>query len=101
VNAPNSVSLCSLAGRYDNPIPTRFLAPIDCLIIPARPWDGNLHGVISFTLMPIIIFAPNSFTNRTAVYLQVKHKKNGWFVSWMLVKNVMVGGGETTADVDS
>jgi hypothetical protein len=29
----------SLAGRYpifDNPIPTRFLAPIDCLKIPAR-----------------------------------------------------------------
>jgi hypothetical protein len=27
--------LYSLAGRYDNPIPTRFLAPIDCLKIPA------------------------------------------------------------------
>ncbi len=31
----NSASLCSLAGRYDNPIPLRFLAPIDCLKIPA------------------------------------------------------------------
>ena len=31
----NSASLCSLSGRYDNPIPTRFLAPIDCLKIPA------------------------------------------------------------------
>jgi hypothetical protein len=31
----SSSSLCSLAGRYDNPIPTRFLAPIDCLKIPA------------------------------------------------------------------
>ena len=31
----NSASLCSLAGRYDNPIPTRFLAPIDCFKIPA------------------------------------------------------------------
>ncbi len=31
----NSASLCSLAGRYDNPIPTRFLAPIDCLKISA------------------------------------------------------------------
>ncbi len=28
-------SLCSLAGRYDNPIPPRFLAPIDFLKIPA------------------------------------------------------------------
>jgi hypothetical protein len=26
----------SLAGRYDNPIPTRFLAPTDCLKIPAQ-----------------------------------------------------------------
>ncbi len=32
----NSVSLCSLAGQYDNPIPTRFLAPIDYLKIPAQ-----------------------------------------------------------------
>jgi hypothetical protein len=31
----NSASLCSLAGRYDNPIPPQFLAPIDCLKIPA------------------------------------------------------------------
>ncbi len=26
----------SLTGRYDNPIPTRFLAPEDCLKIPAQ-----------------------------------------------------------------
>jgi hypothetical protein len=31
----NSASLCSLAGRYDNLIPNRFLAPLDCLTIPA------------------------------------------------------------------
>jgi hypothetical protein len=31
----NSASLCSLAGRYDNYIPTRFQVPIDCLKIPA------------------------------------------------------------------
>jgi hypothetical protein len=27
--------VCSLAGRYDNPIPTRFLDPIDCSKSPA------------------------------------------------------------------
>jgi hypothetical protein len=32
-------SLCSLAGRYDNPIPTHFLAPIDCSKIPALEWE--------------------------------------------------------------
>jgi hypothetical protein len=31
----NSASLYTLAGRYDNPIPIRFLASIDCLKIPA------------------------------------------------------------------
>ncbi len=31
----NSASLCSLAGRLDNPLPTQFLAPIDSLKIPA------------------------------------------------------------------
>ncbi len=30
-----SASLCSLVGHYDNPIPTQFLAPRDCLKIPA------------------------------------------------------------------
>jgi hypothetical protein len=32
----NSASLCSLAGQYDNPIPTRFQAPVDCLKIPVQ-----------------------------------------------------------------
>ncbi len=31
----NSASLCSLAGRYNNPIPIQCLAPIDFLKIPA------------------------------------------------------------------
>ncbi len=45
----NSASLCSLAGRYDNPIPPQFLAPIDFLcysplsrILTADP--KNLEG---------------------------------------------------------
>ncbi len=32
----NSARLCRLAGRYDDPIPVRFLAPIDCFKIPAQ-----------------------------------------------------------------
>jgi hypothetical protein len=31
----NSARLCSLAGKFGNPVPTRFLAPIDYLKIPA------------------------------------------------------------------
>jgi hypothetical protein len=43
----NSASLCSLAGRYDNPIPTRFLAPIDCLKIPALGTSGRQNTKIN------------------------------------------------------
>jgi hypothetical protein len=37
----NSANLCSLADRYDNPIPTRFLAPTDCLKVPALFMTGT------------------------------------------------------------
>jgi len=36
--------LCSLAGRYNNPIPTWFLAPIDCLKIPALLCGEGVRG---------------------------------------------------------
>jgi hypothetical protein len=41
VQGMNSASLCSLAGRYNNPIPSWFLAPIDCLKIPALAYIGE------------------------------------------------------------
>ncbi len=46
----NSASLCRLAGRYDNPIPTWFLAPIDCLKILAQYTCRSIFhfGVIEF-----------------------------------------------------
>ncbi len=41
----NSAHLCSLAGRYDNPLPPRYLAPIDSLKITAQsPYFGSGHG---------------------------------------------------------
>ncbi len=44
----NSASLCTLAGD-DNPIPPRFLAPIDCIKIPAQDglfmWPDLLGGL--------------------------------------------------------
>jgi hypothetical protein len=44
----DSASLCTLAGRYDNPIPTPFLAPINCSKIPAQDverggGEGNIR----------------------------------------------------------
>ncbi len=37
-------SLCSPAGQYDNPFPTRFLASIECLKIPAQPVGINKYA---------------------------------------------------------
>ncbi len=42
----NSASLCNLAGRYDNPIPTRCLAPIDCLKITAQSSDIHEYRIL-------------------------------------------------------
>jgi hypothetical protein len=64
----NSASLCSLAGRYDNPIPTRFLAPIDFLKIPALavggvsavagvPAEGSVTAVVFVCLQHTWIFS--------------------------------------------
>jgi hypothetical protein len=39
------VSVLSLVGRYDNPIPTQFLASIDCSTIPAQ-----FSGLLNFFL---------------------------------------------------
>ncbi len=41
-----SASISSLAGLYDNPIPTRFLAPIDCLKIPALNVGECSHKIV-------------------------------------------------------
>jgi hypothetical protein len=37
----DSTSLCNLAGQYDNPIPTWFLAPLECYKIPAQVGDSK------------------------------------------------------------
>jgi hypothetical protein len=46
----DSASLYSLAGRYDNPIPTRFLAPVECSKIPAQLSPSFLFAVNSDSL---------------------------------------------------
>jgi hypothetical protein len=47
----NSARICILAGRYDNPISTRFLAPIDCLKIPAQVKENKNALILSFEEM--------------------------------------------------
>jgi len=67
----NSASLCSLAGQYDNPIPTRFLAPIDCLKIPAQIKNIRISKNCLFTASAAVM-APNSkklFANFYFIFL--------------------------------
>jgi hypothetical protein len=52
----NSAKLCSLAVRYDNPIPTRCLAPIYCLKIPALLLFGFLRFLERLRVFLIIFF---------------------------------------------
>ena len=62
----NSARLCSLAGRYDNPIPPWFLAPIDCLKIPAllcSPTGGVIHSTVKKCSFLFTIFLPPVHTN--------------------------------------
>jgi hypothetical protein len=42
-------SLCSLAGRNETHIRTRFLAPIDCLKIPALEIQQNRNSDAAFS----------------------------------------------------
>ncbi len=60
----NSARLCSLAGRYDNPIPTRFLAPIDCLKIAAlgcNSGENSLEFIIESELT-IALFSMSCYS---------------------------------------
>jgi hypothetical protein len=56
----DSASLCSLAGRYDNPIPTRFPAPIDSSKIPAQErmalymWGGGVWKGLPLHPFPLL-----------------------------------------------
>jgi hypothetical protein len=56
----NFASLCSLAGRYDDPIPPGFLAPIDYSKFPALSWAGFR---IRIDLMRIRIRIQHFFLN--------------------------------------
>jgi hypothetical protein len=52
----NSVSICSLKGWYDIPIPTRFLAYIDFSKIPARtPPPPHICTVLVYTVVVVLL----------------------------------------------
>jgi hypothetical protein len=68
----NSARLCSLAGRYDNPIPTRFLAPIDCLKISAQVHvDGKFQMKYKVVVNPYRFFSDRKLTSEAEKYSSV------------------------------
>jgi hypothetical protein len=63
------LSVCSLAGRYDNPIPTRFLAPIDCSKIPALIFgDKKRIMTLSIHYAPMCIYSIQNYYSFTRVF---------------------------------
>ncbi len=67
----NSAGLCSLAGRYDNPIPTRFLAPIDCFknsSSVSKHMDRQI-GTSDTALVKGIMSRDEYYNNKLALYV--------------------------------
>jgi hypothetical protein len=96
----NSASLCSLAGRYDNPLPPRFLAPIASLKIPAlvsknagestilwvtacekNIWTSRNPNQISATLSQI--FSSNKSAQASRKKGIYANRAGGWIHFWM------------------
>ncbi len=81
-----SARLCILAGLDDNPFPTRFLAPIDCLKIPAQRKEARVivnlpsaHPVLSALSFAYILFTTLfSYRYRTScnckIFLNIQRK---------------------------
>jgi hypothetical protein len=79
----SSANLCSLAGRYDNPIPTRFLAPIDCLKIPAQhvsscPVIPSLYvtingGFLGIFFIFFVLYLCQSFFTSVQHFFYIQH----------------------------
>ena len=68
IDYKESASLSSLVGRYDNPIPTRFLAPIHCSKVPALcilcpelPQHSILSGTQIWLTVPFLSSAPRKW----------------------------------------
>ncbi len=66
----DSARLCSLAGRYNNSIPFRFLAPIDC---SKNSSTGHCH-TFTETLPPLPNKAPSP-SSSVSCYTDKKEKK--------------------------
>ncbi len=96
----DNASLCSLAGRYDNPIPTRLLAHIECSKIPAlstaissvyrgriqrKTWCMEHYTWDDLNLMPLSTLSPIQglwiWPPPQFILIATPQKTSAWFVN--------------------
>jgi hypothetical protein len=82
----NSANLCSPAGWYDNPTPTRFLAPIDCLKIPALILQSK-KTVPELTMYNSLYLIVNSVVSYPPL---PQRERVGWRRSLLLVEHTYI-----------
>jgi hypothetical protein len=81
-------TVCSLAGRYDNPIPTRCLTPIDCLKIPALNVQDmsasgfDLKGLCQAIKKLVFVL----FEQQVHICILTRSRAKNWYFS---CKNIM------------
>jgi hypothetical protein len=75
----------SLVGRYDNPMPTRFLAPpIDCSKFPARlsqrntMFEGRERSLLSTTNQTLMLIDDSNFGPRSELWIFLFSFKYGY-----------------------
>ncbi len=78
----------SLAGRYDNPIPTRFLAPIYCLKIPVLGSHDTFTS--AFRSAALISFKFDHFNGNP---FNKKRLYKIWYILWQRNVGERRGGG--------
>ncbi len=84
----DSASLCSLAGRHDNPIPTRFLAPI--VVLKFQHWL-KVHGVILESFIKdwdaeiFCEFRPSSTRFHATSHTVVRIWEHNWYMADMKI----------------
>jgi hypothetical protein len=72
VKGIDSASICSLAGRYDNPNPTRFLAPVDCSKILALTQYIRQAGQHNNNSVPTRFLAPIDYSKNSSTRTTLK-----------------------------
>ncbi len=99
----NSASLCSLAGRYENPIPPRCLAPIDFLKIPALDSYKRIRSleleILIYFSRPVPEFIDPVFTKTSPKRSFSLNRKRAFWLVFAKTGSIISGTGFLDLDV--